>query len=199
MAQLRGNISFSGQTIIWAGKWAFRFACETCVDVEHQIYLPLFLYSKEAFAAKDTGKFEFKATGSEVSAGTVLSFSGFFAIKKEGSDKKTKVKEEGVTVKFSQEGGGDDGKKLAGSGTGSNKFGDFTLAGKYDPETGRFMVSKVYKTDPAGGGSDEDGGSSSGSDDDDDEDGGNCGDEDDDVAGELADLKVRRRRCCRCC
>mmetsp|Transcript_8108 Transcript_8108/g.10488 ORF Transcript_8108/g.10488 Transcript_8108/m.10488 type:complete len:81 (+) Transcript_8108:16-258(+) len=80
MALLRGKLSLEHNFVIYSGKWGF---------------------NKEAFAEKDTGKFEFKSTSpAELpeSKDVDILFDGYFVMKKD--EKKVKIKEDNVKLFF---------------------------------------------------------------------------------------------------
>jgi hypothetical protein len=101
---LRGKVEFADGKVTWAGKWGF---------------------GKEAHANKETGKFEYVATGTSIEAGSTLKFDGFFVLKKteeDGEEKKVKIKEEGLKLSFASTNGGDEeGTPLSMTLTGSGK------------------------------------------------------------------------------
>ena len=183
---LRGLVKVEGDELVWGGKWAF---------------------GKEGHAEKKTNKFSLRAPLSttqgladgKVVSDTTITFNGFFKLTK-GSNageeqrpnedqKVVKVKEENVKVRFLKQ----DGK--AGfdiRGTGTNKFGDFTIVGSYSGDKNQMWARKEYEDEEfSDDGGDNDGGSDGSEDEYGSGDGMRKGegDVDDDIASELADLR----------
>jgi hypothetical protein len=165
MALLRGSLETEDGFLIYKGKWGF---------------------NKEAHAAKDTSKFEMKSVSEAQFPGDAdvdIMFEGFFVMKKD-EEKKVKVKEESVKLSFSSD---TEGSSVVVTGTGKNKFGDFSLTGRLDPASKKLQLEKVYIEEDGEFSGDSDG---SGSDSDDDGSGMDEELNEDDIAEELADLKV---------
>lgn len=157
-------------------------------DDGHLSYKGKWAFGKEGHNNKDTSKFELKSLSPAQFPGeetVTIEFEGFFVLNKKEEDRKVKIKEENVKLTFSKD---NESSSLIVSGTGKNKMGDFSLAGKLNPESKKLQLEKEYIEEDgefSGSGSD-----SSGSDDDDDD--AEVGEDldENDIADELADLKV---------
>mmetsp|Transcript_11726 Transcript_11726/g.15219 ORF Transcript_11726/g.15219 Transcript_11726/m.15219 type:complete len:190 (+) Transcript_11726:161-730(+) len=122
---LRGLFKISEGRLVWSGKWAM---------------------SSQKFKEGEKSKFKFIFTGDfggdKVEAKDGV-YKGYFLLKDASADGGyTKVPEKKVKLKFVKI---DDAEMFEVEGTGSNKFGEFKLQGKYDPKSNKMALEKEYK------------------------------------------------------
>ena len=109
---------------------------------DHLVYTGKWAFSAEKFAAGETSKFSLNADAPDSNTLPPKSaeFKGHFMMKSEtAEDGKEKVKEKKVKIKFTKLGSG----KYSAKGEGVNKFGEFDLAGTFNPEDNKMACTKV--------------------------------------------------------
>jgi hypothetical protein len=129
---LRGFLKAKDGALVWMGKWAM--SAEQYKTGDKAKFKYTYAGSKDVNAACDAG--------GKVTNPLSGKYSGYFCLNNADPSKPpTKIKETGIQLKFTPKA---QGGTFEVSGKGSNKFGDFSLSGVFEPASARLAIIKAY-------------------------------------------------------
>uniref|UniRef100_A0A7S3LK04 Uncharacterized protein n=1 Tax=Aplanochytrium stocchinoi TaxID=215587 RepID=A0A7S3LK04_9STRA len=123
---LRGILKVSEGKLVWSGKWAMSA-------------------SKFKEGEKSKFKYVYTETGEEINDDKIEPkdgiYRGYFVVKDATAESgMRKIEEKKVKLRFFKH----EGAMHKVKGTGTNKFGEFVLEGKYDPASHKMALEKEY-------------------------------------------------------